>query len=163
MTDSGKGRVVSEQGGAAIEQAQIALLSTSWNPGIVGSLTRAARARLLARGVAAENIREFTVPGAFEIPLLAERLARAGETDAIVTLGCVIKGDTAHFEYVAGECARGIAEVSRQHGIPVGFGVLATYDEAQALSRSADDEHNKGIEAADAVLDMLILLDGLDD
>ncbi len=144
-----------------LAKARVAVISTIWNPEIVDSLTDAAIARLKARGVVPAGIRQFTVPGAFEIPLLAECLARQGSWDAIVALGCVIKGDTAHFEYVAGECARGIADVARENCLPVGFGVLATYDLEQALARSGPNDDNKGVEAADAVLDMLLLLDGL--
>lgn len=154
-----KGRAVSAR--QVAPGARVAIISTQWNPGVVQPMLNAARARLAERGVESENIRHFEVPGAFEIPLLAEQLAARGLCDGIVTLGCVIKGETAHFEYVAGECARGIAETARVHGVPVGFGVLATYDLAQAQARSSDDEHNKGIEAADAVVDMLILLAGL--
>jgi len=136
---------------------QIAIISTQWNPAIVDSLTEFALRTCRDRGVDEENIDHFVVPGAFEIPTLLTHLLEEGY-DGIITLGAVIKGDTAHFEYVAGECARGIADASRESGIPVGFGVLATYNLEQALERAGPNDENKGREAANAVLDMIELL-----
>lgn len=137
---------------------RFAIISTQWNPVIVDSLVEAAERTLCLRGVAAEHIDQVTVPGAFEIPLMAQTLARTGRYAGVVALGAVIKGDTAHFEYVAGECAQGIAEVALREGLPVGFGVLATYDLQQALDRAGPNDENKGVEAASAVLDLLNML-----
>lgn len=137
---------------------RFAIISTQWNPAVVHALVQGAEQVLLQRGASDQQIDHYVVPGAFEIPLLAQTLARRGQHAAIIALGAVIKGDTAHFEYVAGECARGIAEVARDSQIPVGFGVLATYTLAQALERAGPNAENKGIEAATAVLDLLNLL-----
>lgn len=97
------------------------------------------------------------VPGALEIPPVAEALAAAGH-DAIVTLGCVIKGETAHFEHVSNIAMHGIARASERHGIPVTCGILTTYDEAQAIARSQNDDENKGREAALAAVETANLL-----
>lgn len=140
---------------------RFAIISTQWNPVVVDSLVEAAEKTLTARGVDASKIDHIVVPGAFEIPLMAGRLAEADQYAAIITLGAVIKGDTAHFEYVAGECARGIADVALNYGIPVGFGVLATYNLQQALDRAGPNDENKGVEAATAVLDTLNVMRAL--
>jgi 6,7-dimethyl-8-ribityllumazine synthase len=104
------------------------------------------------------------VPGAFELPVVAQRLAKSGRYHAIVALGCVIRGDTAHFEYVAGECARGLQNVAVDTGIPVVFGVLTTETVEQALQRAAPGGSNKGGEAMETALemaDLFVKLDGL--
>jgi 6,7-dimethyl-8-ribityllumazine synthase len=101
------------------------------------------------------------VPGAFEIPLVAQRLAASGDYDAVICLGAVIRGDTAHFELVAQEAARGIGEVARETGVPVIFEVLATDDLAQAEARAGGAHGNKGWEAAQAALEMAALMDAL--
>lgn len=137
---------------------RFAIISTQWNPIIVDSLVDAAQRTLLERGVESAHIDQYVVPGAFEIPLMAGRLAEADRYAGLITLGAVIKGDTAHFEYVAGECARGIADVALNYGLPVGFGVLATYDLQQALDRAGPNDENKGVEAAAAVLDTLNIM-----
>jgi 6,7-dimethyl-8-ribityllumazine synthase len=98
------------------------------------------------------------VPGAFEIPLAAKRLAESGEHDAVVCLGAVIRGDTPHFEYVAGECAAGISRVALDTGVPISFGVLTTEDLDQALARAGGAEGNKGAEAAATAVEMVDLL-----
>jgi 6,7-dimethyl-8-ribityllumazine synthase len=98
------------------------------------------------------------VPGAFELPLAAQALALNGSCDAVVALGCVIRGDTAHFEYVAGECARGLQQVMLSTGVPVAFGVLTTENLAQAQERAAPGANNKGAEALQTALAMARLL-----
>jgi 6,7-dimethyl-8-ribityllumazine synthase len=98
------------------------------------------------------------VPGCFEIPVVATRAARSGRFAAIVTLGAVIKGETPHFDFVAGECARGVMEVSRETGVPVIFGVLTTNTVEQALNRSGIKFGNKGRDAAHAAMEMATLL-----
>ncbi len=142
----------------AFGEDRFAIISTQWNPTVVDSLVEGAERTLLARGVAADNIEQFIAPGAFEIPVVAARLATTGRYAGIIALGAVIKGDTAHFEYVAGECARGIGDVALEFGLPVGFGVLATYNLEQALERAGPNDENKGVEAASAVLDTVNLL-----
>jgi 6,7-dimethyl-8-ribityllumazine synthase len=99
------------------------------------------------------------VPGAFELPLAADTLAASGDYDAVIALGAVIRGGTPHFDYVAGECARGISQVGLKHGLPVIFGVLTTDDVDQALERAGSGEGNKGFDTAVAALQMIALLD----
>jgi 6,7-dimethyl-8-ribityllumazine synthase len=101
------------------------------------------------------------VPGAFEIPLVAKRLARCANVDAVVCLGAVVRGETAHFEYVAGPCAAGVAQVALDTGIPVIFGVLTTNDEEQAFARAGGKDGNKGAEAARTAVEMVTLLRSL--
>ena len=107
-------------------------------------------------------MRVHWVPGAFEIPLVAQRLAASGVCDAVVCLGAVIRGDTPHFEFVAGECAAGIARVSLDTGVPVVFGVLTTDDLDQALARCGGSAGNKGDESARTAVEMVDLLRQLD-
>ncbi len=101
------------------------------------------------------------VPGAFEIPLVAKRLAASGTVDAVICLGAVVRGETAHFEYVAGPCAAGVAQAALDTGVPVIFGVLTTNDEAQALARAGGADGDKGAEAARTAVEMVQLLRAL--
>lgn len=126
---------------------RIGIVVSRWNSEITMELLAGAERALAACGVLPENITVAEVPGAFEIPIVAARLA-ALRVDAVVALGCVIKGETAHFEYVSSAAIEGISRVSAQWNIPVTCGILTTYDTAQALSRAARDENNKGSEAA---------------
>jgi 6,7-dimethyl-8-ribityllumazine synthase len=134
---------------------RIAIATTRWNAEVVEALLKGARACLKDWGVAGDRIHEFRVPGAFELPLGLEHLARTRRYDGIVALGAVIRGDTPHFEYVAGECARGVHEVSRRHVLPLGFGVLTVDTPAQAAARAKPGKSNKGYEAAAAMLEMV--------
>ena len=113
---------------------------------------------LVRHGVAEDAIDVATVPGAFELPLCAQRLASTGRYDALVCLGAVVRGETPHFDYVAGEAARGIGDVARRHDLPVAFGVLTTDTIEQALARAGGDRGNKGYEAAVSALEMVQLL-----
>jgi len=142
---------------------RIGLVATRWNDFIVGNLVSGAKDALVRHGVAEEDIGLALVPGAFEIPLVAKRLAMSGKYDAIVCLGAVIRGATAHFEYVAGEVAKGIASVMLETGVPVTFGVLTTETLEQAIERAGTKAGNKGAEAALAALEMANLLRTLDD
>ncbi len=142
---------------------RIGLVATRWNDFIVGNLVSGAKDALVRHGVAEEDIGLALVPGAFEIPLVAKRLAMSGKYDAIVCLGAVIRGATAHFEYVAGEVAKGIASVMLETGVPVTFGVLTTETLEQAIERAGAKAGNKGAEAALAALEMANLLRTLDD
>jgi 6,7-dimethyl-8-ribityllumazine synthase len=108
-------------------------------------------------GVKEGDVTVVWVPGAFEIPIAAKAMAESGRVDAVITLGAVIRGDTPHFDYVAGECARGIQDAQLATGIPIVFGVLTTENLAQALDRSADDD-NKGEESARTAIEMVDLL-----
>jgi 6,7-dimethyl-8-ribityllumazine synthase len=101
------------------------------------------------------------VPGAFEIPIVAKRLASSGTVDAVICVGAVVRGDTAHFEYVAGPCAAGVATAALETGVPITFGVLTTENEQQALDRAGGCEGNKGSEAALTAIEMVQLLRAL--
>lgn len=129
------------------------LVVSTFNREIGLRLEEGARRFLEERGAAKADIRTFFVPGAFEIPLLLKKLAASGKYDALVALGVVIRGETAHFDYVAGEASRGIAQVAYDFGLPVGFGLLTTENKKQALGRS-----HKGEEAASAALEMVYQL-----
>jgi len=139
---------------------RIAIVAARFNEMITRRLVEGATAGLEARGVAAGDVDVAWVPGAFEIPLAARRFATSG-VDAVICLGAVIRGETAHFDLVAGEAARGIAAVGLETGVPVIFEVLATEDLAQAESRVGGAHGNKGWEAADAALEMASLLERL--
>ena len=136
---------------------RIALCATQWNTDIVDALLEGARRCLSDWGIASEHVREFCAPGAFELPLAADRILAAGRYDGVVVLGAVIRGDTPHFEYVAGECARGLMDVQLRHGRPVAFGVLTVNTAQQAVDRCGPGRDNKGYEAVAAVLDMIRL------
>ena len=142
---------------------RIGLVATRWNDLIVGNLVSGAKDALVRHGVAEEDIGLALVPGAFEIPLVTKRLAMSGKYDAIVCLGAVIRGATAHFEYVAGEVAKGIASVMLETGVPVTFGVLTTETLEQAIERAGTKAGNKGAEAALAAIEMANLLRTLGD
>jgi 6,7-dimethyl-8-ribityllumazine synthase len=140
---------------------RIGIVVSRWNNVITESLLRGALRALIASDVAEDAITVVHVPGAWEIPLAAKKLARHKEYDAIVALGCVIKGETAHFEYVANAAMTGIREVSLELGIPITCGILAAYTEEQALERAGDNEDNKGSEAALSAIEMSTMLHAL--
>ena len=135
----------------------VALLATRWNTDIVDALLVGARRALRDHGLSDDQIREFRAPGAYELPLACEQLFGRGAVDGSIALGAVIRGDTPHFDFVAGECARGLMDVQLRHGKPVGFGVLTVNDYAQAKARAGEGNDNKGYECASAVLEMLAL------
>ena len=140
---------------------RVAVVAARFNEVVTAKLVEGALAGLAKHGVADDAIDVAWVPGAFEIPLVAERLARSGRYDAVICLGAVIRGETAHFELVANEAARGIAAAMRETGVPVIFEVLATDDLAQAEARAGGAHGNKGWEAAEAALEMAWLLERL--
>lgn len=131
-----------------------------FNSEITERLLKGALDTLRARGAAQKNVAVVHVPGAFELPLVAKRMAASKKFDAIIALGCVIRGGTPHFEFVAGECARGIAGVALQYDLPVAFGVLTTDNVQQADARSQSDGDNKGIDAALSAIETLHALRG---
>ncbi|NGY03483.1 6,7-dimethyl-8-ribityllumazine synthase [Solimonas terrae] len=137
-------------------KAKIAIVATRWNVEIVDALVAGARACLKDWGVADKRVSFHRAPGAYEIPLAAKLLLDSG-FDGVVTLGAVIRGDTPHFDFVAGECARGLIDVQLQTGKPVGFGVLTVNTVKQAVERAGPGSSNKGYEAAAAMLEMLRL------
>ncbi len=137
---------------------RVAVVAARYNEALVDQLLAGARVAWRAAGGDADSLRVERVPGAFELPLAAQALANAGKCDAVVALGCVIRGDTAHFEFVAGECARGLQQVMLATGVPVAFGVLTTENLAQAQERAAPGAQNKGAEALHTALAMAQLL-----
>jgi 6,7-dimethyl-8-ribityllumazine synthase len=136
---------------------RFAIVAARFNRVIVEALLDGALQTFAEHGVGPADLEVVQVPGAFEVPLAALRLACTGRYDAIVTLGAVVRGDTPHFEYVAGECARGIARVTLDADIPVIFGVLTVDDMAQAEARIGGAHGHKGTEAALAALEMATL------
>ena len=141
--------------------ARFAVVVARWNSQITEGLLEGAVRALARHGVAEAEIAVVRVPGAFELPLAAKKVAESGRFSAVICLGCVIRGGTPHFEYVCSECTRGVGEVALQTGLPIAFGVLTTDDLQQALDRSGDNEENKGEEAALTVLEMVSLFDRL--
>ena len=134
---------------------RVGVVRTRWNAGVVDRLAEGVERGLKALGVVADDIVEVSVPGSFEIPFAARALAASGRVDAVVCVGSVMRGETSHYDLVAGECARGIQDVQLATGVPIGFGVLATEDEHQALARSqGPGGHNVGEEAAQAAVEM---------
>jgi 6,7-dimethyl-8-ribityllumazine synthase len=140
-------------------QCNIAIIASEFNHFIVQQLVDGAVDALDRNGVEEQNITLVWVPGAFELPLAADVLASAGQHDAVIALGAVIRGGTPHFDYVAGECSRGIAQVGLKYGLPAIFGVLTTDNVDQALERAGSGSGNKGFDTAVAALQMIALLD----
>ncbi|QCE33010.1 6,7-dimethyl-8-ribityllumazine synthase [Acetobacteraceae bacterium] len=129
---------------------KIAVIVSQFNEEVTNGLLEGAQALLKENNL--PNAELFKAPGAFELPLIARALAKSGKYEGVVALGCVIKGDTAHFEYISGEAARGMMAVQLETGIPASFGILTVYSQKEALVRSAKDESNKGREAMLACL-----------
>jgi 6,7-dimethyl-8-ribityllumazine synthase len=141
--------------------ARFAIVATRWNPSIVDALVEGARRALREHGVSEDHIDLVRVPGAWEIPLAAERLAREGNVAAVIALGCVVRGDTRHYEHVADGCAQGLMRVALDHALPVCNGVLAVERHEDAQARAGGAHGNKGEEAALAAIEMADLLRGL--
>ncbi len=140
---------------------RFAIAAARFNGIVTSKLVEGATSAFRRHGVEEEDVEIAWAPGAFELPLVAMRLASSGQFDAVVCLGAVIRGETAHFEYVAGECARGVQRVTLDTGVPCIFGVLTTETLEQALDRSGGKHGNKGWEAATAAIEMASLLDEL--
>jgi 6,7-dimethyl-8-ribityllumazine synthase len=137
---------------------RIAIVVSAFNPEITGGLLRGARGYLAQRGVDVADDDVVEAPGTFELTLIAQALARSGRYDGVVCLGCVIKGDTAHFEFISLGASQGLMSASLATGIPITFGVLTTYTDEQAEVRSRDNKENKGREASAACLETIISL-----
>ena len=137
---------------------RLAVVAGRFNAHVTRPLVDGAQRALEELGLAPSAVPVHWVPGAFEIPLVAKRLAGSGAYDAIVCLGAVIRGDTSHFEYVAGPCAEGIARAGLDTGVPVVFGVLTTDDVQQAMDRAGGRHGNKGEEAARTAVEMVTLM-----
>lgn len=142
---------------------RLAIVVSRFNEEITEGLLQGARELLTEASVPEENITVIRVPGAFEIPITAQRLGESGEYDAVVCLGCLIKGETMHFEYIAEAASHGIIQAAAATGVPMAFGVLTTLTDQQAEERSRSGPGNKGREAAAAALEMAKLFRKLDE
>lgn len=140
---------------------RVALVASRFNDTIVSRLVEGATDGLRRHGVAEDAIDLAWTPGAFELPLVAGRLAASGDYDAVIALGAVIRGATGHYEFVAGQCAAGIQRAQLDTGVPIAFGVLTTDTIEQAVERSGTKAGNKGFEAAMTAIEMANLLTGL--
>jgi 6,7-dimethyl-8-ribityllumazine synthase len=156
------GTIKTIEGGLTIRGARFGIIASRFNSFIVDSLVAGAIDALIRHGADEGSIQIVKVPGAFEMPLVAARMAAKKEYDAIIALGAVIRGGTPHFEYVAGECTKGLASVSAQHDVPVAFGVLTVDTIEQAIERAGTKAGNKGVEAAMSAIEMVNLLQNLE-
>jgi len=150
------------EGALNIQSARFCLVVARFNSFVVESLLDGAVDTLRRHGAEEADITVVRVPGAFEMPLVLEKLASRGGYDAIVALGAVIRGGTPHFDYVAGECVKGMAQVSLKHGVPIAFGVLTVDSIEQAIERAGTKAGNKGAEAAMSAIEMVNLLRQID-
>lgn len=150
------------EGELQYSKGRFAIVCARFNSFIVDSLEAGAKDALKRHGVADENITIVKVPGAYEMPIAAQRLAQSGNYEAIIGLGAVIRGSTPHFDFVAGEASKGLASVALDHGLPVINGVLTTNTIEQAIERAGTKAGNKGAEAAITALEMVNLLSKLD-
>jgi len=146
------------EGDFSASDASFALVVSRFNSFVVDSLQAGAIDALVRHGVSADKITVVKVPGAFELPLVAKRLAESGKYDAVIALGAVIRGATPHFDYVAGECAKGLGQVGLQSNLPVVFGVLTVDSIEQAVERAGTKAGNKGADAAITALELVSLL-----
>ena len=137
---------------------RVALVVSRFNEAVTGGLQAGALGWLAEHDIAVREADVIASPGAFELPLIAQGLARSGRYQGVICLGCVIKGDTAHFEFISLGAATGLMQAALATGVPIAFGILTTYTEAQAVSRSSPDAHNKGREAAAACVETIAIL-----
>ena len=155
-------KVKTTEGDLVVRDARFTIVASRFNDFIVESLIKGAVDCLCRHGANETDIELVRLPGAYELPLAVDKVASQRNCDGIVALGAVIRGATPHFDYVAGECTSGLAAVSRQHGMPIGIGVLTTDTIEQAIERAGTKAGNKGEEAALAVIEMVNLLRKLD-
>ncbi|MCW8919398.1 MAG: 6,7-dimethyl-8-ribityllumazine synthase [Gammaproteobacteria bacterium] len=146
------------EGGFILEGKRFGIVVGRFNAFVVESLVAGAIDTLKRHGAKDAEIEVFRVPGAYEIPLMAQRMAKCGRFDSIIALGAVIRGGTPHFDYVAGECSKGLAQVMLQFDLPVANGVLTTDSIEQAIERAGTKAGNKGHEAAMSAIEMVNLL-----
>ena len=151
------------EGDLVVHDARFAIIVARFNSFVVESLMEGAIDTLKRHGIKEADIHVIRVPGAFEMPIAAQRIAASKNYDSIIALGAVIRGGTPHFEYVAGECTKGLATVSMQNDIPMSFGVLTVDSIEQAIERSGTKAGNKGAEAAMSAIEMVSLLRRLND
>jgi len=159
MSDNG---IKTIEGALGDSGGRYAILATRWNAFIVDRLVEGAIDTLKRQGVSDASITLIKVPGAYELPVVAQRAASSEKFDAIICLGAVIRGSTAHFDYVAGEAAKGIAAVGMDFDMPVIFGVLTTDTIEQAIERAGTKAGNKGAESAATAIEMVNLMRGLE-
>ena len=155
-------KINTTEGELVARDQRLVIVAARFNEFIVDSLVRGALSCLRRHGANDSDIELVRVPGAYEMPLAVDKIAASRRADGIIALGAVIRGSTPHFDYVAGECVRGLSAASRAHGVPVGFGVLTVDTIEQAIERSGTKAGNKGEEAALAVIEMVSLLRRLD-
>lgn len=146
------------EGNLTAEDMKIGLVVGRFNSFIVDSLVKGAIDTIVRHGGSVDNIEQVMVPGAFEIPVVAQKMAKTGKYDAIVAIGAVIRGGTPHFEYVAGECVKGIGQVALNTGVPISFGVLTVDTIDQAIERAGTKAGNKGEECTLAVIETVNVL-----
>ncbi len=151
-------QITTIEGNLSTGAAKYAIISARFNSFIVNSLVSGAIDVLKRSGVLESDISVIHVPGAYEMPLAAKKIAESGKYDGIIALGAVIRGSTPHFDFVANECSKGLAMVSLDSGIPIGNGVLTTESIEQAIERAGTKAGNKGGEAAQTVIEMVDLL-----
>jgi len=144
-------------GELAAKGMRFALVASRFNEFITGKLVSAAIDAIVRHGGDADQITEVWVPGSFEIPMTAKKLAMSGRFDAVICLGCVIRGDTPHFDYIAAEASKGVAQVGLESGVPTIFGILTTDSIEQAIERAGTKAGNKGADAATAAIEMVNL------
>ena len=137
---------------------RIAIIASKFNSEIVDGLLAGAKRALVQSGVDSSQVHVFRVPGAFEIPLAAQKAATTGKYEAVIAIGCLIRGETPHFDYISYQTSLGIGRVALDTGVPVSFGVITVNTDEQAIARSGDNTENKGYEAAMAALEMVRLL-----
>lgn len=150
------------EGKLVSSQMKVGIVVARFNEFITSKLLSGAQDTLLRHNVREEDIQVAWVPGAFEIPLIASKMAQSGRYDAVICLGAVIRGSTSHYDYVCSEVSKGIATVSLQSGIPVLFGVLTTENIEQAIERAGSKAGNKGSECAAGVIEMVNLIRSLE-
>ena len=153
---------VEMQGGTSGEGLRIAIVVANFNDFITSRLLDGARAALARNGVRDDDVTVVSVPGSFELPLVAKKLAESKRHDAVISLGAVIRGETDHYEHVAGEAAKGIANAGLASGVPVIFGVLTTDTLEQAINRAGGKQDNNGYGAGLAAIEMANLMRVLD-
>ena len=142
------------EGSLSAQGLRIGVIAAQFNEAVTARLLRGAREAAARHGAREDDLTIVRVPGSFELPQAAERMARSGRWDALVALGCVVRGETAHFDFVAAEAARGVARVARETGAPVAFGVLTTETMEQAMARSGGALGNRGFDAMESAIKM---------
>lgn len=149
------------QGNLVAKEVKIGIVAARFNEFITSKLLSGAQDALVRHDVKDDNIDVAWVPGAFEIPLIADKMAKSGKYDAVICLGAVIRGNTSHYDYVCSEVSKGIAHVSLESGIPVMFGVVTTENIEQAIERAGTKAGNKGFDVAVGAIEMINLINKL--